>query len=169
MPTLINKTEILEDSWQLVTAEQLESADATVPTDHWLIHWSDWPTLSEKASALAVQSVGIIVPNTTEPEEILQASATFTSMLKVIAIEFPVFTDGRGYSLARMLRERGYQGELRAVGDVLTDQLFFMARCGFNTFALKDEKDPVDALKKFETFSVTYQAAADIAKPIYQR
>lgn len=166
MPTLINKTQIIEDRWTLVTAEQLQAASPTsVPADYWLIPWSDWSALSQKATDAAIQSVGVILPNTIDPEDVLQTGHTFT----LIAIEFPVFTDGRGYSLARMLRERGCQAELRAVGDVLTDQLFFMARCGFDSFALKEGKDPQDALKKFETFSVTYQAAADSVEPIYQR
>ncbi len=64
----------------------------------------------------------------------------------LIAIDFPKFTDGRGYSIARLLRERyGYAGQIRAVGDVLIDQLFYMSRCGFNAFLLRKDQIVEDA------------------------
>jgi uncharacterized protein (DUF934 family) len=68
------------------------------------------------------------------------------------------------------LRERyHYQGELRAVGEVLTDQLFYMLRCGFDSFQLADGKDTQAALDAFHTFSVTYQGATDDARPLFRR
>ena len=85
-------------------------------------------------------------------------------------MNFPKFTDGRGYSTARLLRERyGYTGELRAIGDVLHDQLFYMARCGFDAFALKDGKDVAKAVNAFETFMTPYQAAVDQPQPLFRR
>jgi uncharacterized protein (DUF934 family) len=100
----------------------------------------------------------------------LDALAPHLSRLPLIAIDFPKFTDGRGYSLARLLRERyAYCGELRAVGDVLRDQLFYMARCGFDSFALRQDKDWEDALRAFDDFSVKYQPAADEPLPLYRR
>jgi len=90
--------------------------------------------------------------------------------LALIAIEFPRFTDGRGYSIARLLRDRyRFTGELRAVGWVLRDQLFYMERCGFTAFELKSGKALESALEAFGEFSVTYQAAADETRPIYRR
>lgn len=87
---------------------------------------------------------------------------------ELIALDFPAFKDGRCYSHARLLRERyDYQGELRAVGDVLRDQLFFMKRCGIDSFQLRSDKDMEDALNAFNDFSVKYQTAADGAPPIY--
>jgi uncharacterized protein (DUF934 family) len=68
------------------------------------------------------------------------------------------------------LRERyGFKGELRAVGEVLTDQLFYMLRCGFDSFLLADGKDTQAALDAFHTFSVTYQGATDDNRPLYRR
>ena len=88
----------------------------------------------------------------------------------LIAIEFPRFTDGRGYSVARMLRQRhGFTGELRAVGWVLRDQLYYLERCGFTAFELKDGKSLESALEAFAEFSVSYQAAADEKRPLYRR
>ncbi|MDB4955691.1 MAG: Oxidoreductase in sulfite reduction [Myxococcales bacterium] len=90
--------------------------------------------------------------------------------LALIAIEFPRFSEGRGYSIARQLRDRyKFVGELRAVGWVLRDQLFYMERCGFNGFELKPGKPLESALEAFGEFSATYQAAADEKRPIYRR
>lgn len=85
-----------------------------------------------------------------------------------IALEFPKFTDGRAYTSARLLRERyGYQGEIRAVGEVLRDQIWFMRRCGFDAFELADEAD-AEALARAESeISVVYQPAADARPPAY--
>ncbi|MDQ5959482.1 MAG: hypothetical protein QG592_561 [Pseudomonadota bacterium] len=88
----------------------------------------------------------------------------------MIGINFPKFVDGRGYSTARLLRERyAYQGEIRAIGDVLQDQLFLMARCGFDAFALRADKSVEKALGAFETFKAPYQAAVDQPQPLFRR
>src|SRR5215216_3698912 len=90
--------------------------------------------------------------------------------LALIAIEFPKFTDGRGYSIARLLRDRyKFTGELRAVGWVLRDQLRYLERCGFTAFELKPGKPLESALEAFGELSVTYQAAADDPRPLYRR
>jgi uncharacterized protein (DUF934 family) len=81
-----------------------------------------------------------------------------------------VFTDGRHFSSARLLRERyAYTGEIRAIGDVARDQLFFMQRCGFDAYAIRADRCPVDALQSLTDFSVTYQAAYDQSLPLYRR
>lgn len=88
----------------------------------------------------------------------------------LIAIDFPVFTDGRGYSTARLLRERyGYQGEIRAVGDVLIDQLFYLSRCGFDAFSLREDQIVEDALRALKTFSRSYQPGVDSSEPLFRR
>jgi uncharacterized protein (DUF934 family) len=105
-----------------------------------------------------------------DPEDDLHQVITHLPKVGLVAIHFPKFGDGRGYSKARLLRERyGYKGELRAVGEVLTDQLFYMLRCGFDAFQLADGKDTEAALAAFQTFSVTYQGATDDGRPLYRR
>jgi uncharacterized protein (DUF934 family) len=105
-----------------------------------------------------------------DPEDDLTQVVTHLSKVGLVAIHFPKFGDGRGYSKARLLRERyGYKGELRAVGEVLTDQLFYLLRCGFDAFQLADGKDTQAALAAFQTFSVTYQGATDDGRPLYRR
>ncbi len=96
--------------------------------------------------------------------------APYLAELALVAIEFPGFKDGCGYSTARLLRERfGFRGEVRAVGDVMRDQLFYMQRCGFNAFELKAGKNIEDALNAFKEYSVTYQGAADEPRPLFRR
>ncbi|MFP4137689.1 MAG: DUF934 domain-containing protein [Halomonas sp.] len=88
----------------------------------------------------------------------------------LVAIDFPKFTDGRGYSLARLLRDRyGYAAEIRAIGDVLVDQLFYMTRCGFDALALREDQHLDDALRALGAFSVSYQPAVDVKEPIFER
>jgi uncharacterized protein (DUF934 family) len=105
-----------------------------------------------------------------DPEDDLNAAVPFLSQVSVVAINFPKFGDGRGYSKARLLRERhGYKGELRAIGEVLGDQLFYMTRCGFDAFELAEGKSVEAALACLADFSVTYQAATDDPRPLYRR
>jgi uncharacterized protein (DUF934 family) len=110
-------------------------------------------------------ALGVQVPSDKLPSDIPQLGR-----LALIAIEFPKFTDGRGFTIAHQLRLRhGFIGELRAVGWVLRDQLFYMERCGFDAFELKPGKPLESALQAFGEFTATYQAALDDPRPIYRR
>ena len=101
-----------------------------------------------------------------EPEALAQDAAR----LPLIAIDFPKFTDGRGLSGARLLRERyGFRGELRAIGDIQRDQLFDLARCGFDAFVLREGEDAEAALAAFNTFSDAYQTSVDRPAPLFRR
>jgi uncharacterized protein (DUF934 family) len=87
-----------------------------------------------------------------------------------IEVNFPKFGDGRGYSIARLLRERyGYKGELRAVGAVVRDHLFYMESCGFDAFELREGEDPAEALAAFDDFSESYQASVTRPLPLFRR
>jgi uncharacterized protein (DUF934 family) len=88
----------------------------------------------------------------------------------LIGLNFPIFSDGRSYTNARELREQlGYQGEIRAIGDVLRDQLFYMHRCGFNAFALRHDQDVDECLSAFDDFKTGYQASIDQPLPLFRR
>lgn len=93
----------------------------------------------------------------------------YLDRLALIEIGFSLFGDGRGYSAARILREHGYAGELRAQGDVLVDQLAFMRRCGFDSFAPEKPLDPADAETALSRWNNVYQEAADDRRPIWSR
>jgi uncharacterized protein (DUF934 family) len=88
----------------------------------------------------------------------------------MIAVNFPQFADGRGYSIARLLRERyQWRGELRAIGDVLRDQLFYLSSCGFDAFELRAGQDPRAALAAFNDFSDAYQSSVERPQPLFRR
>lgn len=89
--------------------------------------------------------------------------------LALVEVNFPAFGDGRGYSSARMLREAGYEGELRAVGDVLVDQLAYMRRCGFDAFEPDQQFDMDDVKAAFERWPEVYQNAADDRTAIWTK
>ena len=87
-----------------------------------------------------------------------------------IEVSFPKFGDGRGFSIARLLRERhGYRGELRAVGHITRDLLFFLESCGFDAFELREGEDPREALASFEDFGESYQASVARPVPLFRR
>ena len=96
-----------------------------------------------------------------EPTDDPAAFAGWLGGAARVEVNFPKFGDGRGYSIARLLRERhGYRGELRAVGQVGRDLLWYMEKCGFDAFELKEGEDPHEALAAFDDFSVSYQRLA---------
>ncbi|HEY3533015.1 MAG TPA: DUF934 domain-containing protein, partial [Casimicrobiaceae bacterium] len=96
------------------------------------------------------------------PHDDPAALAVDVERLPLIAIDFPHFTDGRGYSLARLMRHRyGFRRELRAIGDVQRDQLYYLGQCGFDAFALPDSHDATDTLAGLRDFSDGYQASAE--------
>lgn len=159
MPKLINLEGAIEDTWQVLDKdfEGTPEAKSLVPMKYFL---------ENTEAVLSNAEVGIWLESDDQPEDLPSEA----SALPLIAINFPKFVDGRGYSIARFVRERlNYQGDLRAIGDVLLDQLFFFKRCGFNSFLLRDEVDTERALAAFGDFSEVYQAANDQPKPLFQR
>ena len=159
---LILNRQIVTDSWQLVGENQAlpVSGNLIVPLAVWQ---RQQITLTQRAG-----KTGVWLKGSDDPEQ-LQLNGALIN-LPLIAVEFSQFVDGRGYSIGRLLRERyGFKGELRAIGDVLRDQLSALARCGFNSFALKEGKSLDDALKAFDDFSDAYQNAVDQPAPYYRR
>lgn len=99
-------------------------------------------------------------------DDVRQLIGTF-DRLRLVEVDFPRFRDGRGYSAARILREAGYKGEIKAVGDVLVDQLFFMRRCGFDSFAPEKPFDAAVVERELNRYAYVYQAAADDRPPVW--
>ena len=105
-----------------------------------------------------------------EPTDDPRSLAERLPGLKLIAINFPKYGDGRGYSIARLLRERyGYKGELRAIGVVARDHLQLMVQCGFDSFQLREGEDAQAALAGLEDFTEVYQANAAQPVPLFRR
>lgn len=158
---VIKAGKVLEDNWQRIASPErehvLEDGDWIVPLDYWLVNRE---RLRDRKGKVAVCLNG---------DDNLEDLSDSLGQLELVALEFPKFTDGRSYSHARILRERHrYRGELRAVGDVLRDQLFFMQRCGIDAFQVREDKDAEDAVKGLSDFTVKYQAAADGSPPVYK-
>jgi uncharacterized protein (DUF934 family) len=172
MAHLIKHRQIVHDSWLLLNRdiERLlrpgedgllpdfpDQAKLIVPTALWRSRRED---LLDRTGG-----TGVWLDSSEEPGSI----AEDLPLLAVVAVNFPQFTDGRGYSTARLLRERySYRGELRAIGDVLRDQLPLMERCGFDAFALREGPDPDEALRAFNDFIETYQASATQPEPLFR-
>lgn len=145
-----------EDRWVLVRDE-----DAALP---------DSPAIVPLARWQAQQGSQELAPWLSSDTELTPELADTLADAPLIAIDFPKFTDGRGYSLARLLRERyGYEGEIRAVGDVLVDQVFFLTRCGFDALSLREDQWLEDALRALNAFSRAYQPAVDVAEPLFRQ
>ena len=163
MQRLIKNGEVINDSWHLLdkdaTLEGLPNSDSIiVPLALWLEH----------SHALKARDGGLGV--WLDSDEEVESIADDLSQFQVVALNFPVFSDGRNYSNARLLRDRyQYQGEVRAIGDVLRDQLFFMQRCGFDAFALRADRNAEEALESLKDFSNCYQAATDQPLPLFRR
>ena len=159
MGQIIRNRAIVEDDFVFVADDaELPAADKVIVT---LARYAK----SSGELIERVPSLGVRVPSDKLPEHI----PTF-ERLALIAIEFPKFTDGRGYSVGRMIRERHkFAGELRAVGYVLRDNLRYMERCGFNAFELRPGKPLESALEAFGELPLTYQAGVDEKRPIYRR
>ena len=166
MPRIIKHDRVFEDDWQVLTLAAGETpATVTLPADPVLLPLPVWLARRTEISSL-YRTLGVWLDSHEGPE----ALADDIDRLRIIAVNFPKFTDGRGYSIARLLRERyHYQGEIRAIGDVLQDQLFYMRRCGIDAYALRADKDIEKALAGLSVFSETYQAAVDQSEPLFRR
>lgn len=154
MGALIVHRQLTIDRWQWLDASEspLPHAAIVVPLAR----------LRSEHDALSARpgDLGVLLQPDEDPLELSQLLGRLT----LIAVNFPSFTDGRGYSIARLLCDRlGWKGELRAVGDIQRDQVFYLSRVGFNAFSLKDGQDPEDALRAFNDFSAAYQAS--VAQP----
>jgi uncharacterized protein (DUF934 family) len=143
-----------DSGWRIVRDE----AAAAQPGD--VLPLARYRTLAVRAG------LAVWLAPTDEPADV----AEFLPQLPLVAIDFPTFKDGRGYSIAATLRTRfAYAGELRAIGDVLIDQLFYLKRVGFSSFALRADQDPQAAAAALGTFSQTYAGAVDEPLPHFRR
>ena len=104
-----------------------------------------------------------------EPGDDARELIAHLDRIQLVEVNFPAFGDGRGYSSARILREAGYEGELRAVGDVLVDQVAYMRRCGFDAFEPDQPLDKADVEAALDRWPEVYQQAADARVPIWNK
>jgi len=160
---LIKDGAVIDNKWQ--TLANTDTPDSVViPDGAVLVPLNVWQAQTDILSQR--DNIGVWIANDITPAE-------YADNLKsqpVIAIEFPVFMDGRGFSIARLLRERfQYEGDIRAIGNVIRDQLCYLKRCGFSSFELSDDIDLTAALASLNDFTESYQTAADQPLPLFRR
>jgi uncharacterized protein (DUF934 family) len=162
MPRLIKDRAVVDDAWSLLReaatpADLPADVPVIVPLALWLAH----------REALSVRGkIGVLLAPADDPGSL----SGDVGVLPLIAVDFPKFGDGRGYSTARLLREKyGFRGELRAVGDVLRDQLYYLHACGFDALAVRADRDPTTALASLDDFSDNYQSTVGQPLPLFRR
>jgi len=166
MPKLLKDKTVVDNAWQVLPKDftsALPDGPCFVPLDYWL---------ANKQNLQSPESIGVWLDAEQEPEALVEDIAD----LQHLAVNFPTFMDGRGFSIARLIRERyQFSGELRAIGHIVPDQLFYLSRCGFDAFCLDAlSVDPaMEENHKLEdylaTFSVTYQACVNEQQPLFRR
>lgn len=147
MRRIIKDGQLVDDCWRLSEAATLP--DASAGRQHLLLPLPIWEEKRETLEAAGHQ-VGVWLAPDDSPEALLPQ----LDRIPLVAIHFPSFTDGRGYSQARLLRQRyGFRGELRAIGDVLRDQIYFLQQCGFTAFRLRADQNLAEALAALHDYS----------------
>ena len=158
---IIKDGEVVSNHWQLISKDSTtlpEGEHLILPLALWLTHES---TLTARKD-IAVWFDSEEFPDTAWAEKLKK--------LPLIAIHFPIFTDGRGFTTARLLRQRfDYHGEIRAFGHVLREQMCYMKRCGFNRFVLAEHINLEEAVESLNDFTEYYQTSVDQPQPLFRR
>lgn len=162
---IIKNKAVVSDDWTILRLQENEMPESvSVPAGKVMVPLRVWQ--AQRSRLQDRSGLGVWLASNERPEDLKGDLDRFD----VIAVDFPRFADGRGYSIAYNLRARlGYTGELRAIGDVLRDQLFYMQRVGFDAFAPRPDKNIYDALKGLTDFSETYQTSFDQKLPLFRR
>ena len=165
MSKLIKNGALAADTWTPLTLAEGETPETvSLPGGDLIVPLAVWE--ARKTELASRPALGLLL----EPADDVATVAQELQHFALIAVRFPKFVDGRGYSTATLLRTRyAYTGDLRAVGDVLIDQLFFYQRCGFDSYALRDDKNVESALARLTPFPDRYQTSADTPTPLFRR
>lgn len=158
MSRILRGRAIVEDEWQLA----LDDAAPVCPDARLIVPLARWR--SERAVLLRATAVGVLLPNTEDVETLYPQIAD----RPLIALQFPAFTDGRALTQAMLLRNRlRFTGELRAVGDVVRDLVFWLGRCGFDAIVPRPGQDLSACRRALDEVRVAYQPAADGRTPVW--
>ncbi|MEX2365349.1 MAG: DUF934 domain-containing protein [Pseudohongiellaceae bacterium] len=162
---LIKNSEVVSNPWRLVDRDASVDQALALASDHLLVPVQLWLDKREQFDACN-KNVGVWLDSDQGPEPL----AGLVDQLPLIALNFPVFSDGRPFSSAFILRKHlHYKGELRAIGDVQRDPLYYMSRCGFDSFDVSENVQTEDALRAFNDFSTGYQTSIDQPAPLFRR
>ena len=169
MPKLIKNGQLIDDDARILILDETQAPEElTLADGPVFVPFAVWQAHKGQLSGRA--GLGVWLDSHEEVEDL----APDLDSIGAIALNFPKFTDGRAYSAAALLRSRyGFKGEIRAIGDVLRDQFFFMQRCGFDAIQPKAGKysdaQLEEALASLKDFSTPYQAAIDQPEPLFRR
>jgi uncharacterized protein (DUF934 family) len=156
------------DNWSQLSPAQFAADSLRIRGEGFRNRLLPLPVWLEERDALiadATHPIGVWLDSHEDPAAIAEDLPS----LAIVGVNFPTFKDGRGYSTAYLLRQRySFEGELRALGDVQRDQLFYMKRVGFDAFQLKAGASIEDALTAFNDFTVNYQGSIDQPLPLYR-
>lgn len=160
MPKLVKNKSLVDNHWQLLGDE-----DEITSTGHFILPLARFLSLAESGKLdYARHSCWL---NSTDDIELL---APYVDKLNVIALQFEAFTDGRSFSQARSIRDHlEYEGELRACGHFIQDQVYYLSRCGIDAFELAEVADENAFIESLDDFSERYQGAADDPQPLFRR
>ncbi|UJP04785.1 MAG: DUF934 domain-containing protein [Nitrosomonas sp.] len=162
---IIKNNTIVTDDWSVLRLSEQETAETVaVPAGKIIVPLKVWQ--AQRGNLQRCEAIGVWLGTDERAEDLKGDIEKFS----VIAVHFPKFSDGRGFSIAYNLRARlGYRGELRAIGDVLRDQLFYLRRVGFDAFAPRPDRNIEDVLKGLADFSEVYQHSIDQKLPLFRR
>jgi uncharacterized protein (DUF934 family) len=159
MPKIIKDGQVVDDSWVIIEKDftgELPRAKVLLPMQYWL----------DNKDSLNLMCAGLWLDSDDDVDTI----GLEVNQFPLIAVNFPTFVDGRGFSIGRLLKERyEFTGQLRAIGGAIRDQLFYLKRCGFDSFDLKEGIDLEAAAASLNDFSVTYQTSVDQPEPLFRR
>ncbi len=165
MQKLISKDSVLENHWTVLKVATGPEILQAVPGKNFIVPLKFWKLYRDQLNDYS----GNIAVWLDSDEKVEQIGDELHS-IPLIALNFPVFSDGRSYTNARELRQRyGYMGEIRAIGDVLRDQLYYMVQCGFDTFEIRHDQDVEVCLGAFADFKTSYQSTIAEPTPLFRR
>lgn len=165
MQKLIKNGSLIDDHWTILKSATGPEVLKAVPGKNLIV-----PLQFSRQFSSELEDHSGDIAIWLDSHELPEQIGEILQQLPLIALNFPAFTDGRSYSNARELRQRfNYQGEIRAIGDVLRDQLYYMSRCGFDCFDLRHDQDPEACLQAFTDFTTAYQASVAEPDPLFRR
>ena len=165
MQTLIKEGSVIQDSWTLLyeatgpeALEVFQGKDIIVPMKFWNLYKTN------------IENYPGNITIWLDSDEFIDEVKDDLHSFSLIALNFPAFTDGRPYTAARELRQNlKFSDEIRAIGDVLRDQMFYMSQCGFDSFLLRHDQDPDSCIQALKDFKTNYQGTIPEPNPLFRR
>ena len=165
---VIRNARVENDAWEILGVDPGQDL-AALPPGPIVVPWEIFKERHEELFARE-HPFGVWFAPDDEPTDLAPYVSRLASRDSIVAVHFPKWGDGRGYSTGTLLRSRvGWRGELRAFGDIGRDHLFHLARCGFDAFKLAPQRDPYAGLAGLKDFSLAYQGAVDDPIPLFRK